>query len=299
MLRRFLPSFSAALVLALTSSAARAQITHLECFMDGSQETPPVVTPATGRADYTVNTASHTLKYSLSFMNLSSAETGAHIHNSSSTAIIFPFTTFGSPIFGSFATTPAQEAIILTPSGSYTNIHSQAHPGGEIRGFNVLSPVIGTPMCFGDGTSGPCPCGNMGGPGRGCENSGGTMGARLEASGHVSPDNVVLISTGERPTALSIVLQGNGMVAPTNFGDGLRCISGLKRLATKNATAGAVAYPEGAEPQITVRAAALGQPNNPGDIRWYQTYYRDNSLTFCPSPTGDTFNITNAVQLTW
>ena len=299
MSRRFLSFLSAALVLALTAGTTRAQITHLESFMDGATESPPVSTLATGRADYTVNTATHTLKYSLSFMMLSSTETGAHIHNTASTAIMFPFTTIGSPIFGSFVTNATQEGILNTSGGTYTNIHSSMHPGGEIRGNNVLAPVIGTPMCFGDGSLAICPCVNFGGPGRGCENSGGTMGARLEASGHVSPDNVVLISTGERPTALSIFLQGNGMVPPTNFGDGLRCITGLKRLATKNATAGAVAFPEGAEPQITVRAAALGQPNNPGDMRWYQTYYRDNSLVFCAAPMGDTFNITNAVQLVW
>jgi len=298
MLRRFLPFLPAALVLALTSSPARAQITHLECFMNGANEVPPVATAATGRADYIVNTATHTLKYSLSFMMLSSMQTGAHIHDTFTTGIIFPLPG-GTPIFGSLVTTPGQEATLLAPNGTYTNIHSSAHPGGEIRGTNVPAPVIGTPMCFGDGTSGPCPCGNTGAPGRGCDNSAGTTGARLEATGHVSPDNVVLIATGERSTALSIFLQGNAMIAPVNFGDGIRCISGLKRLSTKSATAGAVAYPEGAEPQITVRAAALGQPNPPGSTRWYQTYSRDNSLVFCPAPMGDTFNITNAVQLTW
>lgn len=298
MLRRSLPFLSATLVLALTSSSARAQITHLESFMDGSQEVPPVVTPATGRGDFTVNTSSHTLKYSVSFMMLSSMQTGAHIHDTATTGVMFGLPG-GSPIFGSFVTTPAQEAVLLTPSGTYTNIHTMGNPGGEIRGANVLAPVLGTKMCFGDGSSGPCPCGNTGAVGHGCENSSGTGGSVLEATGHVSPDNVVLIATGERPTAFSIFMQGNVMIAPVPFGDGLRCLSGIKRLANKSATGGAVAYPEGAELQITVRAAALGQPNNPGDTRWYQTYSRDPDPAFCAAPVGSTFNISNMVEIVW
>jgi hypothetical protein len=291
---------SAAAVLALTSSSAHAQITHLETVMDGASEVPPVVTNGTGRADYVLNTFTHTLKFNVSFQNLTSAENNAHIHVTSSTAILFPLP-LGSPIFGSLTTSPGQEATILLPNGTYTNIHTTMHPGGEIRGTNVLSPVVGTKLCFGDGTSGPCPCGNNGAAGHGCENSISTGGSVLEATGHVSPDNVVLIATGERATALSIFLQGNAMLSPAVvFGDGLRCTGGqLKRLSTKSAAGGAIAYPEGAEQSITVRAAALGQPNNPGDTRWYQTYYRDPDPVFCPNPPGNTFNISNAVQITW
>jgi CHRD domain len=279
-----------------TAGRASAQITHFESFMDGSQEVPPVVTAATGRADYTLNTSSHVLKYNLSFQNLSSAQTAAHIHRADTSIMLaFPI---GSAITGSFATTAMNEAQILV-GNTYTNIHSTMHGGGEIRGTNVFAPALGTAMCFGDGTGGACPCGNNGAAGHGCENSSTTGGSLLAASGHVSPDNVVLIATGEKPTALSIFIQGNSTVPPTVFGDGLRCINGLKRLQTKNATGGAVAYPEGAEPSITTRAAALGQPNNPGDVRGYQVYYRDPDLTFCASPPGNTFNISNVVQLTW
>ena len=298
MFRRSFSLFTVPLLLALTSSSARAQITHLECFMDGSQEVPPVVTGATGRADYTVNTASHTLKYNVSFQMLSSGQTGAHIHDTTTTNIIFPLPG-GSPISGSFLTNATTEGQLLAVNGTYTNIHSMAHPGGEIRGTNVVAPPLGTPSCFGDGSSGPCPCGNNGAMGRGCEHSGLNGGARLDASGHVSPDNVVLISTAERPTAFSIFLQGNALIAPVPFGDGLRCLTGLKRLSTKSATGGAVAYPEGAELQITVRAAALGQPNNPGDTRFYQTYFRDPDPLHCPAPMGSTFNITNMVTIVW
>ena len=298
MSRRFLSLLPAAIALALTSSTASAQITHLECFMDGAGEVPPVATTMTGRADYVLNTANNTLKYNVSFTAPGTAQTGAHIHVTATTNILFGLP-LGSPITGSIATSAGSNATILTPNGTYTNIHTMAHPGGEIRGTNVVAPSVGTKMCFGDGTGGACPCGNVGAPGRGCENSVATGGALLEASGHVSPDNVVLISTGERATAISIFMQGNVMIAPVTFGDGLRCLNGIKRLATKTAVGGAVAFPEGAEPSVTTRAAALGQPNPPGSTRWYQTYYRDGAAAFCAPPVGDSFNSTNMVQITW
>lgn len=294
MLRRSLPFLASALFLALTSSSARAQITHLECVMDESQETPPTGSTATGRADYILNTANHTLKYSMSFTPLGSAQNGAHIHRTSNTGIIWAFS-LGSPKFGTFATTAPQEADVLTPNGTYTNIHSTSFPGGEIRGTNVLAPPVGTKMCFGDGTSGACPCGNAGAVGKGCQNQLGNGGALLEATGHVSPDNVVMITTGARPTSLTILMQGNVMFGPVPFGDGIRCLNGIKRLSTKTATGGASAYPEGAELSITARAAQLNQPNPPGSTRWYQSYYRDGQ-PFC---TAESFNSTNMVEITW
>src|SRR5262245_54553256 len=63
MFRRFLPYMTAAAFLALTSSSAHAQITHLAAVMNGASEIPPVVTNGTGRADYVLNTFTHTLKY--------------------------------------------------------------------------------------------------------------------------------------------------------------------------------------------------------------------------------------------
>jgi hypothetical protein len=296
MLHRTLFVSIAAAIFTTFTSSTQAQIVHLEAILDGANEVPPVVTPASGRADYTVNTVTHVVNFNVSFQMLSSMQTGAHIHSPGGGVLIgLPG---GTAISGTIPISGAQEASLLAGT-TYTNIHSSLHSGGEIRGTNVLAPALGTPMCFGDGTGGACPCGNSGAAGHGCENSASTGGALLEASGHVSPDNVVLIATGERASALTIFLQGDTLIAPTVFGDGLRCIGGLKRLNNKNATGGAVAYPEAGDLSITVRAAALNQPNNPGDTRWYQTYYRDPVAGFCPDPPGSTFNSSNAVQITW
>lgn len=161
----------------------------------------------------------------------------------------------------------------------------------------------GTPFCFGDGAPAACPCGNNGSPGHGCQNSSSTGGALLEGEGGASlaADTVVLTSSGEKPTALSIFLQGDTDVDPAApFGDGLRCVGGtLKRLFVKNAVAGVVVAPSGADLSVSARSAAAGDPILAGEARSYQVYYRDSAPAFCPSPPGSTFNASQAVRLLW
>jgi hypothetical protein len=156
----------------------------------------------------------------------------------------------------------------------------------------------GAAFCFGDRT-GPCPCANPGGAGRGCRNSSG-QSARLAAFGPTSPDDVVLAADGEMPSALTIFMQGDAQVGPLPFGDGLRCVGGvIKRLYARNASAGAIFAPRAGEPSITARSAALGDPIGSGDTRLYMTYYRDANPAFCPAPQGGTFNSSNAISIVW
>jgi hypothetical protein len=159
---------------------------------------------------------------------------------------------------------------------------------------------VGTPICFGDGTLAPCPCGNSGQPGKGCDNSAATGGAVLTASGSTSPDTVVLSSSGELPTVSSVFLQGDQQIAPAVFGDGLRCAGGnLKRLYVKSAVGGVATAPQSGDPSITAQSAALGDPIAPGTSRFYQVYYRDPDLNFCPAPPGNSWNASSGLQITW
>jgi Tol biopolymer transport system component len=154
-------------------------------------------------------------------------------------------------------------------------------------------------FCAGDGSlATACPCANTGGPGRGCENSGGTGGALLVASGASLPDEVLLRSSGEPASALSIFLQGDASLASgVVFGDGVRCVSGtLKRLYVEHAVAGSVEAPGAGELPVHERSAQLGDALLPGVLRGYQVYYRDPDAGFCP---GATFNVSNAVRVRW
>jgi hypothetical protein len=127
-----------------------------------------------------------------------------------------------------------------------------------------------------------CPCGNPpSGAGRGCQNSAATGGAVLSAFGiaYLSTDSLVFTTSGEKPTALSIVLQGpTSIPAGLVFGQGVRCVGGaLKRLYTKTASGGSITAPNfgAGDSQVSVRSAALGDPIPAGGTRWYLVYYRD------------------------
>ena len=161
----------------------------------------------------------------------------------------------------------------------------------------------GTAFCKGDGLGSAvnCPCNNLGALDHGCENSAGTGGARLTASGITSPDTVVLTSSDELPTALSIFLQGTTDLTPgVLFGDGVRCVGGnLKRLYARNAVGGSVSAPIAGEPSLRQQSANLGDPIAPGSTRWYQVYYRDPALTFCPNPPGNSWNASSGYRIVW
>jgi hypothetical protein len=175
----------------------------------------------------------------------------------------------------------------------------------EIAGIQLdhgdRTPLPGVPFCFGDGTAGAaCPCSNAGREGRGCENSIGTGGALLFAAGTTSPDTLVLRASGERPTSLSVFLQGDTNILPVPYGDGLRCTGGtLRRLYARNASGGEASAPLPGEPSITQRSAQLGVPIAPGETRIYQVYYRDGAAGFCPPPQGSSFNSTGALGIVW
>jgi choice-of-anchor B domain-containing protein len=173
-----------------------------------------------------------------------------------------------------------------------------------IDDFAIVDPSCGgvQSFCFGDASGPPCPCSNNGSQGHGCENSASTGGAILTATGtpSLSADTLVLTSSSERSTAFSLFMQGDAEIAGVNFGDGLRCAGGnLKRLFSRNAVAGAVTAPTGADPSISARSAALGDPIGQGSTRIYQVYYRDPDPAFCPPPTGSTFNVSNGLRVVW
>jgi len=95
-------------------------------------------------------------------------------------------------------------------------------------------------------------------------------------------------------------LQGNSNAPPVNFGDGLRCASGsLFRLYDHNAVGGVVSMPSGGDLSVSARSAVLGDAISAGSSRYYQVYYRDPNLAFCPAPAGDAFNASNAVAILW
>lgn len=143
-----------------------------------------------------------------------------------------------------------------------------------------------------------CPCANPpSSAGRGCDNSSGTGGAILAASGvaYLSLDSLVFDATGLRPNATGVLLEGDALVpSGAVFGQGVRCAGGsLKRLFVKSAPGGNLHAPDlaGGDPTISARNAALGSPLQAGQPRWFLVYYRD-PLVLGGCPATSTFNST-------
>jgi hypothetical protein len=150
-----------------------------------------------------------------------------------------------------------------------------------------------------------CPCSNPpSGTHRGCNNSSNTGGAVLAAFGdaHLTADTLEFNTSDEKPTATSIVLQGNA-AAPGGiaYGQGVRCAAGsLKRLYTKTASGGSILAPDfgAGDPPVSVRSLQKGDLIQPGQSRWYLLYYRDPIvLGICPPASK--FNTTQSGKVAW
>ena len=109
-----------------------------------------------------------------------------------------------------------------------------------------------------------------------------------------------LATAGEKPTATSILLQGNVEVANgTAFGMGVRCVGGtLKRLYVKTASGGSITAPGPGDLSVSARSATLNHPIAPGTDRWYAVYYRD-PIVLGGCSAASTFNATQTGAVSW
>src|SRR5215471_9275011 len=157
------------LLLAVVLGAAETEKSHLRAKLDGIHETNPstIITNATGTLVATVNNDS-TITYTLSYKNLSTPITQAHIHIGATKITggvsIFFCTNLGNGPAGTplcpndsthsgTVTHTVTAADVVGPAGqgipagdfalvvraiasgvTYANIHTTAHPAGEIRG---------------------------------------------------------------------------------------------------------------------------------------------------------------------
>lgn len=153
---------------------------------------------------------------------------------------------------------------------------------------------VGASFCFGDGSEGPCPCGNESASGdeAGCLNSHGSAASlRAEGLASLADDSLELFGSGMLPNSPVLYFQAGNTHAATPFGDGLKCTGGpFVRLGTSINQGGASSYPKHGELSISARGL-VGAPGT----RHYQARYRDPQ-SFC---TPATFNYTNALTIVW
>jgi hypothetical protein len=125
----------AALALASCSSMHGMMHSGEAVKLTGANEVPPVSTSATGSGTVTVND-DHTVSAKITVTGMNA--TAAHIHEAaagSNGKVIVPFTKTGDNEFsapaGAKLTDEQYEA--YKAGKLYVNVHSAAHPGGEIR----------------------------------------------------------------------------------------------------------------------------------------------------------------------
>jgi CHRD domain-containing protein len=127
--------------LALASTVLLAGPALAEKFkvvLDGKSEVPPTTSSGSGTADVDYDPASKKLSWKLTYTGLSGPAKAAHFHGpaepgkNAGVQVAIPGAT-SSPAEGSATLTDAQAAD-LEAGKLYINVHTEANPGGEIRG---------------------------------------------------------------------------------------------------------------------------------------------------------------------
>lgn len=120
----------------LKNPFSSSQVT-LTAQLSGANEVPPNARTGSGSAEVSFNRDTRELRYSVRYSGLSGPATGAHIHGpapvTANAPVVVLFDTLGSPINGTSRLSPAQAADLLA-GRYYVNVHTAAHPAGEIRG---------------------------------------------------------------------------------------------------------------------------------------------------------------------
>ena len=291
---RAVRSLSAIGACVLLSALSHAQLVYLTATINGAQETPPTGSPGTGTGCFTFDPSTNTLTFNISYSGLLGVDNAAHIHQGApgvSGGIVIGLVP-GSPITGTSALTAAQTAQLLA-GNYYVNIPTTVFSGGEVRGQILVTPAP-TLICLGDGSSGPCPCGNNSAVGadEGCLHSPGLVGGKLTFSGapSLSCDTLQLCGSQLLGTNCLFIQGSTAPVGPFNFGDGLRCIGGnLKRMALAAVVGGNACL--GGSGAVPIHTLGNVVPGTYG----YAIWYRDNSAYCTPFQ----YNMTNAVLATW
>ena len=119
------------------ATAAHSEMISLSAELSGANEVPPHEGAASGMAEAMLDTGTRVLTFSIVFQDITGPVIGAHLHGpvgvDANAGILIPFETKGSPIEGSAELTEDQASAVLDGL-TYVNIHTESHPGGELRG---------------------------------------------------------------------------------------------------------------------------------------------------------------------
>jgi hypothetical protein len=131
--------FAVGAALALAASSASAETLHFGASLKGADETPPNDSAGTGKVTATLDTATKLFKYKVAYSGLTGPAKAAHFHGPAAPGadappvVPVPTSALANPMRGS-ATLTDEQIGQLEGGKWYFNIHTAAHPGGELRG---------------------------------------------------------------------------------------------------------------------------------------------------------------------
>lgn len=142
--RKIAAAFAAVLLIALVSPAHAEQV-RLSANLDGVSEVPSVESPGTATATVLFDEDTHMVSWDVYWSGLSGDPTAAHFHgpaskhNKAGVQVDLGGNGFVSPFRGTAQLTDEQAGQLLDGQW-YINIHTAAHPDGEIRGQVLRQP---------------------------------------------------------------------------------------------------------------------------------------------------------------
>lgn len=261
-----------------TSAAASAQgFITWHAVATEAEEVPPTGSPGTADATLTLDTRTNVLSWSVSHQGLTGAPTLAHFHGPAgigmNAGVQVNIGVASNPIVGSAPLTGGQVTDLMNGLW-YLNIHTDAFPGGEIRG--QIDDVLVETHCVS------------------VANSFDPTGARLTTPGDFEAANNALTfdASGVPPGQFGYLLvgQGTGQTMPPGS-SGVLCLIGgqIGRYNQQVLTA------DGGGNMGTFTPDILNLPNPPGGSiaageTWgFQVWFRD----------GMTNNFTDALSITF
>jgi len=122
---------------AMWATPALAQTINLKAELKGSNEVPPITVSGSGQVTAVFDPATRKLSWKGTLANLTAAPTMAHFHGpaepSKNAGIQVAIPGPGASFSGE-ATLTEQQARDLLAGMWYVNVHTAAHPAGEVRG---------------------------------------------------------------------------------------------------------------------------------------------------------------------
>ena len=126
----------------VAASPLYAKTIHLSAALSGASEVPANTTAGAGSVEADFNTATNAFSYTATYLSLTGPAVAAHFHGpavaGANAPPIIMIKELASPIKGTTALSLNQAKDLLAGKW-YFNVHTAAHPSGEVRGQLIAS----------------------------------------------------------------------------------------------------------------------------------------------------------------